>query len=122
MNPFDFITKIKQVVYESAVSGSLSLLQKPPGRRPSPKLTTLAQWYNQLSEPEKEKIYSVVELVAKQTSFAMLAVLDGVRQIDDCEKKGVLELRYTKDGHTTLLNDPNTDYLHDLFNKQVPPT
>lgn len=122
MTPIDFIFKIKQVVYQSAVKGSVALLQKPPGRKPSSELRALSKWYNQLGEPDKEMVYSVIKLAAKQTTFGMLAVLDGVRQIDENNPKGVLELYYTKDSQKVLLNDPNVDNLHELFNRQVPPS
>ena len=117
----EFVEKIKQVVYNSTVTGVLSLMQKVPGRKPSPQLVALSQWFNQLSESDKTKVQNVVELAARQSIFGFFAVLDGVRQVEDTEAKGSVELRYLKDGQTQLLNDPNDEPLHDLFNQIVPP-
>jgi len=121
MTASKFIGIIKRVVYDSSVRGCFSLLQKPPGRKPSPKLEELSQYVNHLSDHEKEMIYSIIELASKQTIFGLLAVFDGVRQVEDSETKGTFELIFNKAGNSVLINDPNEEYLHDLFNQQVPP-
>ena len=121
MTTTEFVEKIRQVVYNSTVTGCLSLMQKPPGRKPSPQLAALSQWFNQLSESDKGKVRDVIELAARQSVFGVFAVLDGVRQVEDTESKGILELRHLKDGQSQLLNDPNAEPLHDIFNQIVPP-
>lgn len=122
MTATEFVEKIRQVVYNSTVAGCLSLMQKPPGRKPSPQLAVLSQWFNQLSEADRAKVRAVIELATRQSVFGMLAVLDGVRQVEDTESKGTLELRYLKDRQSQRLNDPNSEPLHDLFNQIVPPS
>ncbi len=121
MTATDFVERIRLIVYNSTVTGCLALMQKPPGKKPSPQLQALSQWFSHLSEDEKSKVQDVVELVTRQSVFGMLAVLDGVRQIEDTERKGTLELRYSKDGQSQLINDPNAEPLHDVFNQIVPP-
>jgi len=121
MTAIEFIKSIKQVVYDSSVNGCVSLLQKPPGRKPSAKLVELSQYVNQLSDYDKEMMCSIIKLASSQTIFGLLAVIDGVRQIEDSEGKGTFELRFNKAGNSEIINDPNEEYLHDLFNKQVPP-
>jgi hypothetical protein len=116
-----FIIRIKKVVYESAVSGTISLIRKPPGRRPPENLAALSQWFTQLPEAEKVLLQSAIALAAHQATFGMLAVLDGVRQIDDAAQKGTLELRYVKNDRSVILNDPDSEPLHDLFNQHVSP-
>jgi hypothetical protein len=52
----------------------------------------------------------------------MLTVLDGVTSIRRAEEEdGAFELRYQREGQSALLNDPNGEFLHDLFAQQVPP-
>jgi hypothetical protein len=48
--------------------------------------------------------------------FGFLCVLDGVSAIEDGEVKGKLNLFYEKHGKQQLLNDPQEEYLHDIFN------
>jgi hypothetical protein len=121
MTATEFVKKIRQVVYDSTVTICLSLMQKPPGRKPSPQIATLSQWFNQLSESDREKVRGVIELAARQCVFGIFAVLDGVRQLEDSEKKGTLEVWYLKDGQSQLINDPGVESLHDIFNQIVPP-
>ena len=121
MTPEEFIVKIRQVVFESAINGTLSVIQKPPGRRPPENLVLLSQWFMQLSDAEKRIFTSAIALVAHQATFGMLAVLDGARQIDDGPEKGTIELRYLKNGQSVLLNGSNSAPLHDLFNQQGAP-
>ena len=116
-----FVERIRQAVYESSVKGVIGLLQTPPGRRPSQTLVALSQWFNQLPLDEKQRIQATIRLAVRQAVFGMLAVLDGVRCIDDAEERGTLELRYNAEGQSVLLNDPAGEFLHDLFVDQVPP-
>jgi hypothetical protein len=121
MTPEEFIINIRQVVFDSAVNGTLSVIQKAPGRKPSENLVVLSQWFMQLSDAEKEIFRSAIALAAHQATFGMLAVLDGSRQIDDGPAQGTLELRYLKNGRNVLLNGPDSAPLHDLFNQQEAP-
>jgi hypothetical protein len=115
MTSLEFVKAIKQVVYEATTNGCLSLLQSPSGRKPSQRVKGLSEWYNNLSENDKITVKALVELVAGQSVFGMLAVLDGVRAIEDSGDKGILELRYRKEGKSSLLNSPDGDSLHDQF-------
>lgn len=121
MTATEFILIIKQVVHDSTVNGCISLLEKPPGRKPSAKLVELSHWFNQLNDQDKEMIHSIIELASRQAIFGLLAVIDGVRQIEDSKSKGTLELRFNEVGNSLIINDPNEEYLHNLFNQQVPP-
>ncbi len=121
MTSIEFTEKISEVVYDSTVSGCVSIMQKPPGRSPSLQMQELSEWFNQLSEFDRDKVKAVIELTSRQSIFGMLAVIDGVRQVDCSDNKGILELRYLNDGHSQLLNDPKAESLHDIFNQLVPP-
>ena len=117
MTPENFTAKIRQIVYESAINGTLSLIQNPPGRKPSENLVALSRWFATLSDTDKQNLEKAIAVAVHQATFGMLAVIDGVRQIEDTPSKGTLELHYKKDGQDILLNAPNSEYLHDLFNQ-----
>jgi hypothetical protein len=119
MSPEEFIKQIREVVFRSSVDGTHSLLQKPPGRRPARELAELSQWFNGLSDDAKGKALAVAEMAARQATFGMLAVIDGVRQIEETEEKGRLELRFKKGNTDLLLNGTDTEPLHDLFNQYL---
>jgi hypothetical protein len=117
MTPEEFIAQIRQVVYKSAASGTMSLIEKPPGRKPPENLVALSKWFSQLPDSDKDMVRKAITLAAHGATFGMLAVLDGVRQIEDSPLKGRLELHYIKGDQRTLLNEPSAEALHDLFNQ-----
>jgi hypothetical protein len=116
MNKEEFVKRIEKVVHESVVEGTLVLLQKPPGRRPSAALVELSQWFNQLSADDREHVRATIHLAVRDAVFEMLTVLDGVTSIrEPGEEVGTLELWYGTKGESTLLNGPTGEFLHDLF-------
>jgi len=122
MTTEEFIRRINVAVYDTSVNGTLSLLEKPPGRRPSETLVALSQWFNQLSPYDKERVNDAIQLSVWETVFGMLAVLDGVRSIREAgEEAGSFELRYNTQGQSYLLNKSTGEFLHDIFSAQVPP-
>jgi hypothetical protein len=122
MTIVDFIERLRVAVNDTSIEGTLSLLEKPPGRRPSPALVELSDWIAQLSPDDRERIQAIVTLAVRGTVFNLLAVLDGTLAIcRNEEEPGHLELRHTIGEHSVLLNDPNGEPLHDVFAQQVPP-
>jgi hypothetical protein len=122
MTSDEFIGRIRRAVYEPVVDGSVGILQQPPGRRPSPILFELSQWFNRLTPEDREHVRRAIQMTARAAVFEMLAVLDGVTAIRDAnEPLGLLELRYRVGEESILLNDPAASPLHDLFAEQVPP-
>ena len=119
MSPEEFIRQVREVVFRSAVQGTKNLLQKPPGRRPTRELVELSQWFNGLTDEAKANALAVAAMAARQATFGMLAVIDGVRQIEETTDKGTLELRYKKGSLDLLLNGTDTAPLHDLFNQDL---
>lgn len=119
MKSKDFVSAVKQVVFCSAISSVMSLLQKPPGKKPQNDMLVLSDWYNRLSEEDKRRVMDVVSLTARHATFGMLAVLDGARQIEAAANRGALELRYRNKAQDELLNNPNEEPLHDLFNMEL---
>jgi len=119
MTSQEFVSSIRLVAFEAAVESTLKAIQKPPGRRPTQALSALASWYDSLDDSDKQFVRDAIALAARQATFGMFAVLDGVRQIEDPGDRGVLELRYVRNGISTLLNDPKAEFLHDLFNTKA---
>ncbi len=117
-----FIERIRGAVYEAAVDGCVAMLQHVPGRRPSPTLVELSQWFTRLLPEDRERVQRVIQMAARAAVFEMCAVLDGATAIrEPDEPPGQLELRYKIGEQHFLLNDPREVPLHDLFAEQVPP-
>jgi len=119
MTTNDFIKGIIASVYNASIEDSVSLMERPPGRKPTPSLVSLSSWFNGLSNSDRENTTAALRLVAEQSVFSFLAVLDGVRPICDPNKEGILELRYVEQGKSILLNDPAQEHLHDLFKREL---
>lgn len=121
MTSEEFVKRVQIAVYESTIKGALSLLEKPPGRRPSPGLVELSQWFNELSAEDKEHVRAAIQLAAGNAVFGMLVVLDGERSIREADEPlGLLELRHNTEGQSVLLNDPEGEPLHDIFRALIP--
>lgn len=115
MNAEQFVDAIKTEVRDAATNGVISLIERPPGRRPSPNLVSLSQWFNELPMSDKQHVREVAAMASDQATFGMLTVLDGVRVIEDGADRGRLELRHIKGGESTLLNDLKGPQLHNLL-------
>lgn len=118
MNAVEFVDAIRTEVRDAATQGVIALLEQPPGRRPSASLVTLSQWFANLSDEDKQCVCKIAAMASDQATFGILAVLDGVRVIEDGADRGTLDLRYLKDGKPTLLNDPNGPMLHELLRQE----
>lgn len=114
MDKQEFVDAIKIAVSESAVTGTFSALEKPPGKRPSAELIENAAWYSSLNDDEKKKCFGIVKGAVDQAVFGFLCVIDGVRAIESGGTKGRLQLLYVND-QTTILNSPDGEMLHDLY-------
>jgi hypothetical protein len=115
MDAKEFVTKIKRAVRDSAIDETIRVLQLPPGRRPRVELLKQANWYRSLSFEDQQMLTQVIANAVNRAVFGFLSVLDGVRVIEDDEKKGDFQLHYIKNG-STLLNGPDAPMLYELFN------
>lgn len=121
MKAEEFIATVKQVVHDSAVKSVCSTLEAPPGRRPARRLTELSQWYHTLSPADRQRLSEVVQHAVHSSIFGFLSVLDGVRAIEYGPDKGSLELAFTRGTERQLLNDPEREFLHDIYQSLVYP-
>ena len=115
MDSQEFIDAVKLAVRDSAVSGTLEILRRPPGRRPKQEIIEMSEWYNSLDMDQRRMVASVIKQAADSAVFGFLCVLDGVLAVENSPQKGRFELRYVKDG-VALLNPPEGEMLHDIFN------
>ena len=116
LNSESFIQAIKAYVREVAVENTVNAVANPPGRRPSKESREIADWYSGLPAHQKEIIGQIIREAVDDALFGLLCVLDGVRAIEDTHSSGWLELHYVSETGRTLLNNPRTDYLHDIYN------
>lgn len=119
MTPENFIRALKIAVHDSGIRAVRDTLEHPPGRKPPTSIVELSEWYHSLSDTDKEKLMQVVQHAVHASVFGFLCVLDGVRAIEDTQKKGELELCYVRDGVRTLLNDQGEECLHDIYQGEV---
>ncbi len=110
-----FVNVLKQVVRDQSVKNTIATLEDPPGKTPNPEILAISNFYKNLSVQDRQSVHRILELVADDTLFGMLCVLDGVRAIEGPGEKGNLELFFEKDSIRTLLNNPDLEYLHDLI-------
>ncbi|MFC2640401.1 MAG: hypothetical protein ACFN04_02355 [Propionibacterium acidifaciens] len=76
-----FMEKIVEHVYKNAVSGTIRVIENPPGRNPSPSLVKLAEWYSNLDNESKEQVRRVAIEAADAALFGLFAAFDGIRNI-----------------------------------------
>ena len=115
MNSEEFVGAVKAVCSDEEGESIIRSFRNPPGRRPSNRLMRLSQWFQQLSVNDQEMLREALTDAAERAVFGIMCVLDGARAIESGPEKGSFELYYVKDNQRVLLNDPQKEVLHDLF-------
>jgi hypothetical protein len=115
MNRESFVDAARLAVQDAAVSGTISELTRPPGRKPDENLVALSVWFNQLAVDDRQNVERVVETATRTTLFDFLCVLDGGRAIESGQVKGTLDLRYRRGKVDISLNDDDGEMLHELL-------
>jgi hypothetical protein len=118
MDSNEFVEAIRMAVERPSLDGIEQLLTKPPGRSPNKELLKRSHWYNKLTDEDKRMVLEIAKESIQMSLFNFFCVLDGVSAIEDTEKKGVLELYFEKDGERIFINDPNREFLHDIYNSE----
>lgn len=114
-----FVKAIKESVRDSAVSSAIKNLNKPAGRRPLQENLDLSQWYNGLTESDKEMLKKAILRAVDHSVFGFFAVLDGVHIVEDSPEKGTFDLYYKKNSVKKLLNSEEDEYLHDIYKQLI---
>jgi hypothetical protein len=114
-----FVRAVFDGVYLAAIRDVRSILRKPPGRKPSPELVKLSQWYNSLGEDNQGCVDRVIADVADGAVFHFLAILDGVKPITDGNEETV-EIAIRSDlREIRFLTPGDGNDLHDIFRRMV---
>lgn len=120
MNAEEFIEQVVKYVRDPSVTGTFGFLLKPPGRKPRERHVRISNWLNQLPEEQQDLARQVIEDSVDAAMFNILCVFDGVKKIEDKAGDSQYQLVYEAEGCRNLINDPNQDYLHDIYNDLVP--
>ena len=116
MTATDFVDRLREVVLAASVSDAIKMVVQPPGRRPAPDLVDVSRWFNALESSDQRMVERMLKMVAHQSVFGLLSVLDSTRQIESTAgPKGHFELRYIKDGQDAILSGPDGEVLHELL-------
>lgn len=114
MTPEYFVAALKTHCADAAVADCVSLLERPPGRKPAVELVALSQWFKSLPEGDRRSVVSAMRMASEATLFGVLSVLDGVRSVEDGADKSDFGITATKGGVTEVIA-PHETYLHDLL-------
>lgn len=116
MGADEFIATIKVAVHDSSIDGTQAMLERPSGRNPPEKIVQLSQWFNALSESEKNRVREVITLAVHGGIFGLLCVMDGVHAIESSAGKSDFELHQVLEGARNIING-NAIFLHDIQSK-----
>jgi len=119
MSRDELIDGLKSETSDSSVRATMSWLRKPAGRQPARRKVELSEWFNNLPDSDKTRVEQIVRESAELAIFSFLALLDGVAFIEQGEEKGRFELHYYRGGERLLVNDPQGEYLHDIYNSKL---
>lgn len=120
MNSDEFVSALVKYVHEVAVEDTLSTLAEgPSGRRPPTSLVELKAWFEELPQPDRDRLHQVVEQAVHSALFGVLCVLDGARPIEEFNRRSTLQLFATHNGESKLLNAEDAEDLHDLYQGRV---
>ena len=115
MDAETFVTQVKARVHDSAVAGTLTCLDHPPGRKPAAELVALSEWFHTLSESDRQHVGQLVARSVHAALFGFFCALDGVRTFAD----GEFELFHVSGDERTRLNLPGAEFLHDIYQRRV---
>lgn len=114
MDAEGFIYAILRIM-NAGISGLISSVKSPPGRRPQPHLLRISEFYNRLCDSDKQVFEEAMALASRQSFNDLLAVLDGSLAIEGVGKKGVLELYYDDGTKRIRINEPEQTPLNEIF-------
>jgi hypothetical protein len=115
MSPKYFVEILRKVVQEQSVNDMIESISTPVGNKPTSENVQFIDFFNSLNENQIYILKKILHNTSEMTLFGLFCVLDGVRVIESGEDKGSLELWYRKGDFTMLLNDPDEEFLHDLY-------
>ena len=116
MKALEFVEAIRKVVLDKTAAGVISILRRPPGRRPAADITELSVWYNKLSDEDSILIERLLRLTVRHSILGVFEVLDGALKVDPSANAGDhFELRHVHGSVEDILSGPNGEPLHELL-------
>ena len=115
MTPEDFVKILRNRAMNAAVAGTAALLESPPGRKPSHELVEVSEWYHKLTEQDRTILMRVLRMTSYQAVFGVLAILDGVRTVNDGYDEGTFRLSFRMGDREWNLTASERGFLHDLI-------
>ena len=116
MKSEEFVSALKLVIAEQGCEDLIDLLEDPPGRSPRKENVENSHWYNSLAPSNQDYVKRIILEALDLSVFQMLCVLDHVTFLDDSEEKTTWKLYAIKDEETHLINNPDDEELHNLYN------
>lgn len=111
-----FVENLARVALDGTVTGELTVLTHPPGRRPALDLTSRSEWFNALDHDDQDMVANIMRATAYAVLHSVLCVLDGVATVVEGPEKGQLRLVHeTPDGSRDLTDTTGQPDLHDLL-------
>ena len=118
MDQNTFVDLLRAHVLDGLSNDLACSWQHPPGRMRSEESSRRSEWLSQMSASDRELLQTFGYEAARSALFGVLAVLDGVRKIEE-PHLGHLELRYVREDHPELLASTAADMpvlpLHELL-------
>jgi hypothetical protein len=108
--------QIVREVRNDAINDTISFFTKPPGRKPRKRHLDISNWLNSLNNDDQYRVRELIKESIDTSLFGLLCILDGVRVIESEENRGHFKLFYYKDNQEILLNNPEKEDLHDIYN------
>jgi hypothetical protein len=117
MQPEAFVTVVRQVVEQAAITDVMSQLERPSGRRPSASRVELSAWFAGLTDQDRLRVQAIIADAAHAAVFGMLCALDGSRTILDPDGDGRIELIFRSAAHEKVIatTDGRGSALHELL-------
>lgn len=111
MTAQEFVAALKRQVRQD-VAGTVEYIANPPVPEPPGHLGEFSRWWRGLSAADRNVATSLLNYVAEGSLFSLLNIFDHDGSLDD----GHFELFHVRGKSRTRLNDPDGDFLYDLFN------
>ena len=118
MKSEDFIEGIRQK-RDYFASGVIENLISPPGRKPHQKDINLSEFYNSLSDAQKQKVNDIIYESTDSAIFHLLCILDNVSFLEDTNEKTRFELYSVKGEERILINDSSKKDLETVFQLSI---
>ena len=117
MTPEQFVHDLKASAREG-VAATIEYLEAPLGPKPAEHLALLSKWFRGLTKRDQEMVQMAMEYAAEGNLFGLLSVLGNVVGLPSGARES-MRCKYEESGKRTRLNDPDGDFLYDLFNNEA---